>query len=761
MQRAAVRPRVQRDPVLVTRPALVAYTSLALILAGYLVSLVARGGPTTPWFDNWFAAALELVAGVLCAIRGLRRQGDRALPLVIAAAILCWAAGDLVLAIESIVGQPASPSMADIFYLSFYPLLYLALIILVRRGGARALLGSWLDGAVAGTGAAALCAAFLFTALDNALQGSRLGVVVSIAYPVGDLLLVLLVVGGSAVLSRSAGVTWRLLAIGCAINAIGDAFNLVNSADYTALGGVIDGIAWPVSLVLMSASVWVRPRSRSLLPGSIPAGMVLPVFGAASGLAVLLTAAVHQVGRVALALGAAAIFIALLRFLLAVRGLRSLTEERHLASLTDELTQLGNRRMLREVLDQYFDEQRDRAAPRRSLSFLFVDLDRFKQVNDSFGHAAGDALLEQLGPRLRDTLRKGDLLVRVGGDEFGIVLIDAAPSQVDATAQRCLAAIRAPFSVEGVAVRVSASIGVATAPEHARDADSLMRVADAAMYRAKVTDAGLSTYRPDRDAASSRLRLAEELRTAIEEGTLSLHFQPQVDDRTGVVVAAEALARWQHPRLGQVPPLHFIPLAEELGLMPAVTSLVLDRALAQCAHWRAEGHDLKVAVNVSASTMLDDDVAARVAEQLQRHALPPSACIIEVTESVIIDDFEACKQAIDRIRAAGMAVSIDDFGAGVTSLAYLGGLIVDEVKLDRSFILGVTGSDRGRDLVRAVIDLGHALRLRVVAEGVEDAATLDLLRDMGCDLVQGYYTGRPAPAEAVTVGRVALTAIAS
>jgi EAL domain-containing protein (putative c-di-GMP-specific phosphodiesterase class I) len=269
------------------------------------------------------------------------------------------------------------------------------------------------------------------------------------------------------------------------------------------------------------------------------------------------------------------------------------------------------------------------------------------------------------------------------------------------------------------------------------------------MYRAKLTHQPFEVYTASIDDGGNRLVLVEELRSAVEGERLVLHYQPQVDLRNGEVVAAEALVRWPHPRLGLVPPLEFLPLAEEAGLMGPLTRLVLDQAIAQCAVWRAAGSRVAMSVNVSSSNLLDPGFIDVVKATLRRHRVPASALILEMTETTIIRDFAACQSVIEELRSLGLGVSIDDFGSGFTSLAYLGSLPITELKLDRTFIGGLSTNGREQDLklVRATIELGHALGLVVVAEGIETLATLELLALLGCDRAQGYFTGRPVPAQ--------------
>ncbi|HLK42665.1 MAG TPA: bifunctional diguanylate cyclase/phosphodiesterase, partial [Thermoleophilia bacterium] len=388
----------------------------------------------------------------------------------------------------------------------------------------------------------------------------------------------------------------------------------------------------------------------------------------------------------------------------------------------------------------------------RDVAFLFVDLDHFKEVNDSFGHSAGDQLLAQIGPRVRGCLGDSDLFVRIGGDEFAVILVDAGREHAARVAAGLSEVLKSPFTLEMVTVTIGASIGIAVAPDHAADGAELMRCADQAMYRSKSAGTAFEVYEPSLDFEADRLGLVEDLRTAIDRREFEMHYQPQIDLRDGRVSAVEALIRWNHPRRGFVPPLDFLPLAEEAGLMRPLTALVLDEALTQCARWRSQGRTVSVSVNVSATNILDLGFTDMVRDQLRRHDLPASALVLEITETMIISDFDRCKHVVDQLCTLGCVVSIDDFGAGFTSLPYLSRLTVGELKLDRTFLTALAGEDRNRDLalIRATIELAHALGLQVVAEGVEEQATLEILSRLGCDLAQGYHIGRPSPATALS-----------
>jgi diguanylate cyclase (GGDEF)-like protein len=379
---------------------------------------------------------------------------------------------------------------------------------------------------------------------------------------------------------------------------------------------------------------------------------------------------------------------------------------------------------------------------------LYIDLNHFKEINDSFGHPAGDELLRQLGPRLIRAVGTNGSVFRLGGDELAVLLVDADADAAAIVAESILAEVVEPFFLQKMSASVGASIGIALAPHDATEGTGLMWCADTAMYRAKLGNIPHVFYDQDVDGGEQQLNLVEELREAVDEGTFVLHYQPQLNLRTGEVLAVEALIRWPHPRLGLVPPLKFIPLAEDAGLMQALTTWVLAEALAQCATWRSSGRMLAVSVNVTTTNLLQDGFTELVVGLLKKNGLTGDALVIEITETSIITDFARSKAVIEDLRDRDIVVSIDDFGAGFTSLAYLSSLAVGELKLDQTFITGLGGEGKERDLelVRATIQLGHDMRLRVVAEGIEDVETLEILSELGCDRAQGYFISRPMPA---------------
>jgi diguanylate cyclase (GGDEF)-like protein len=414
-------------------------------------------------------------------------------------------------------------------------------------------------------------------------------------------------------------------------------------------------------------------------------------------------------------------------------------------SLHDALTGLGNRSLLQETMDG-LEIGGDRLA-----AVMLLDLDRFKEVNDTLGHDSGDALLRQIALRLQKLLGERGLICRLGGDEFAILLPELAEiGEAGDVASLVLGALEQPFAVGEMKLEVSGSIGVALAPVDGETSTALLQRADVAMYAAKEHHTGWELYAKEHDGYSPRrLSLAAELRHAVERDELMLHYQPKAELGTGRVSGVEALLRWNHPEYGLIPPDEFIPLAEHTGLIRPLTSWVLDHAVEQARVWQDGGTPLSVAVNLSVRALMDGALPDEVAGVLDRASLDAAALVLEITESTIMADPNRAIAVLRRLSDFGVALSIDDFGTGYSSLAYLKRLPVDEVKVDRSFVMNMATDTDDAVIVRSTVDLARNLGLRVVAEGVEDNATWDHLRLLGCDAVQGYYLAKPMPATQV------------
>ncbi len=431
----------------------------------------------------------------------------------------------------------------------------------------------------------------------------------------------------------------------------------------------------------------------------------------------------------------------------AVHRSAALAALRQHEALHDVLTGLPNRASLQVE----FADRLDPDGGQHGLGILLIDLDRFKDINDTLGHPVGDALLTEVAARLRAALRPDDVVARLGGDEFAVLATLAGDSRralAEDLATRVIACLQEPFFITDIRLDAQASVGIALTPEHGTTVESLMSRADVALYAAKEERGRWSVYDPEQDPHTpERLALLGELRDGIERGELELRYQPKCDLPGGEVTGVEALARWRHPRKGLLPPDEFIPLAENTGLITALTLDVLERAMRQARRWAEAGRPLGVAVNLSVRHLSDPHLPAKVEQVLRRHGVPATALTLEVTESTIMKDPGRAMTVLAGLRALGVRIGVDDYGTGYSSLAYLRQLHVDELKIDRSFIGNLTGSDNDEVIVRSTIELGHNLGLVVVAEGVEHAETWARLRELGCDMVQGYFVARPLPAD--------------
>jgi len=421
-------------------------------------------------------------------------------------------------------------------------------------------------------------------------------------------------------------------------------------------------------------------------------------------------------------------------------------ELRHFADLNryqahhDALTGLPNRLHFHDEIERAI------AAGRRRGPFAvaLIDLDRFKEINDSLGHRAGDVLLQQLSHALAGVVRKPDIVARLGGDEFGVLLNGVQTNEGWAEmVGRIKDAVERPVLVDGIPVNVEASIGIAIHPTHGDGVDALLQRADVAMYVAKTTGRGHAVYTPREDPNdASKLALLGELRRALAQRELTLRYQPIVEHgaRTAQV---EALLRWEHPTHGLISPAEFLPLAERTGLIRPLTLYVLEEAVRQCKQWEREGYRLTVSVNLSTRNLSEADLVNNVVRILEEWKLDPSRLILEITESAVMSDPQDTRRTLARLTEHGIKVAIDDFGAGFTSLSHLAHLPIDEIKIDRSFVTDLTTDSSDRAIVRSIISLSHDLGLSVVAEGVETQAVLDALQVLGCDRVQGYYFAKP------------------
>jgi diguanylate cyclase (GGDEF)-like protein len=732
------------------RRALVVAWALALAglvaFAAYAIGGLGRGSVDS-LFDTWVNSGVSFVAAGICLARALRFRGERRAWLMLCAGIVLTAIGDVLYnTMYADVENPPFPSICDVFYLAFYPCVYAGLMMLVRSRAQRFNASIWLDGLIGGFGVAAIGAALVFQPIYETSTGSLGAVATNLAYPLADLLLLGIVVAMFALRGWRPGAAWLLLGAGLAVDAVADSGFLYEVAKGTYRAGHWLDLLWPLCYVLIAAAAWQRPRTgevsfRGWRMIAVPTGF------AASSLGLFVLDHFHRVDTLTLGAALAALLAACARVGFTFKELRSLSETRHQA-LTDDLTGLANRRALNAHLATRIDYA---GSQRTSLGLVVFSLDRFKELNDTLGHQAGDALLQQIEPRVEDALGGDDaLLARMEGPEFALVL----PGERD-DVLRTVAALRAalerPFDLHDTSVLVEAAAGVAMYPEHAEEPGLLLQKADLALQDAAASRSGTAVYAPENDRTSREsLELLAELPRAIAQRELVVFYQPKASLETGRVVSVEALVRWQHPERGLLGPFAFLPMAEQTGLIKPLTSAVLDASLAQCARWAAEGIDLAVSVNLSVLNLIDHGLPGDLAVLLDRHAVPAAKLELEITESILMADPVRAMQVLDELRELGVGLSLDDFGTGYSSLAYLKSLAVDELKIDKSFVMHMDTDDGDAVIVRSTVDLGHNLGLRVVAEGVETPEAWERLRDMGCDLAQGYLLTKPLPGDELT-----------
>jgi diguanylate cyclase (GGDEF)-like protein len=640
-------------------------------------------------------------------------------------------------------GALSASTLFGVFMVGAFVTLMTGLFLLGRSIGMS--MGGWIDGMLAGAGLGSM-ATLLVTFVHGPTQSmsqERLFSIVAITSQC-------LIIGGAIAITASNG--WRLQPVWLAIlgtQVVGVGMHSV-LLDMLRLPGpqeqALGEFIWFIESAGLLIAAWsADPEARAGTTRRLAAwsAAAMPLIGLVSTAAVLSVLVFTTVPGPAIVPAVVASLLATMRILQAIRGAETSRELRTLAT-TDELTGLANRRQLYLRADDLLTRRSG-----GSHTLLLLDLNAFKEVNDSLGHPVGDALLVRLGARLSSALPDDALLARLGGDEFAILLPDAGAKAAEGAAEDVRAALRAPFSVQGVRLQIGVSIGSARFPEDGRTAIELLSRADVAMYTAKRSGKFFQHYAPELESDTlDRLELLADLETALSDGQFECLYQPKMDLETGKIVSAEALVRWRHPERGLLTPAAFLDLVEQTGALPALTGVVLDQALAAAAQWHRYGYDLTVAINVGAADLLDVRLASRVLERLAFNRLPLDAVIIEVTENAFIDAAPS-ERMVHELRAAGIRIAIDDYGAGYSSLARLRSLHADELKLDRSLVAAMTGDPDAAAVVRSSVQLAHSLHMKLVAEGVEDLETLDLLTDFGCDEAQGYYIAKPLAADEV------------
>jgi diguanylate cyclase (GGDEF)-like protein len=738
-----VRERLRGTPVGLTLENVLLGVTFVLVVA-YTIGLLLGGDGPNPLVDIWLGELTQWVPAAIFWLATVRTGFRRPDVLLATLAVTFNAAADTyyVTAMDA-AGELPFPSPADIGYLLFYPLMLASLIALVRsqmRGLAWSVL---LDSAVGALGSAAILAALLGPVLTSAVsEPEAFPTAVAVAYPVFDLLLVAAIAGIAAAPGLSIGPRWTFVVGGLVVFAAADVVYALLEVSGTYIVGIPLDAAWALGLALMA--VWVteagRPHAVRAFSGRKTPALFVPAVAVAAGLGVLILGTQIEQPLAAIVLASLTVSLAAIPLVFRQRLLRK-------QARTDDLTGLPNRRALYSDAPALLILSRVPARQRHS-ALLLLDLDRFKEVNDSLGHDVGDRLLVQVSARLRAALPRDAVLARLGGDEFAVLTGGTGETEATALALTLRDSLAQPFVLGGLAVETRASIGIALFPEQGHNLSDLLRRADMAMYKAKATRVGTHVYSSEDDShGDARMRTLQELRVAITQDQLRIHYQPKVSLASGAVTGVEALVRWEHPERGLLLPEDFLDLVEESGLMHELTRMVLTQALDQAVRWQASGRALTIAVNMSASSLVDIDLPDQIVRMVHERGLPASALMLEITEDFLIRDRERAHAVLTRLRQAGIQIAVDDFGTGYSSLSYLRDLPIDELKLDRSFVLPMSDDVRAASLVASTIGLAHSLGLRMVAEGVETGAAFDELARYGCDDAQGFFMSKPVPAE--------------
>jgi diguanylate cyclase (GGDEF)-like protein len=724
---------------------------IALVIVAYGVStLVVHRPPSgyNTFWDGWVQNIASALPVIPLLLRARRSPRLRSAWLTMAAGVVLYTLADLVYIYHDQNLRPIpSPAPSDAFFLSCNVAFIIAFAILSQSSFGRVHASVRLDGAIAGLAIAAVAGVVWFGPV-LLVSGRPFQAAVDLAYPVCDLVLIVLLVAGLAPHRFRPNWTTSLLMTGIAFSVVGSVIFLNRAADGTYVAGTLLGTTWLMSFFFIGLTATVQDRRRTggaRAPVSSPAGIVVVpvVFGVAS-LAVLATSIYRHDSSVVMILAISALALVICRMAITLREVRqSMTNYQD--ARTDYLTGLPNRRAFLERLESRLSSDPDAAG---GTGVLLVDLDGFKEVNDALGHTAGDVLLCVVAKRFEHQLGHRGVLARLGGDEYACYCPGTNEDDLVAIAHELAQTLADPCVLDGTSVRVGASIGVALSWPDAKTNGELLRCADVAMYDAKRTHAGVSAYRPEADPHSrERLALIDALRDAISSRALIMHYQPTLDMRTGSIRGLEALVRWPHPSLGLLYPDTFIPLAEQNGLMPQLTSAVLEMAVGQAVRLDRAGHRLAMSVNISRYDLVDEDLARYVDSVLAVHGFPADRLTLEVTESALGGDPKRAERCVRQLRSLGVRVSIDDFGVGYSSMSQLLALAIDELKIDKSFTLALTSDPRAQAIVRSTIELARALSLTLVAEGIETEEALRTLQGLGAEVGQGYLIARPLPCE--------------
>lgn len=719
------------------------FVALAGLIVIYLI------GSLSPWDDTIESTYLPLVFAYLlilatlgCLGRARRDRRDRVAWMLFGLGIGLWtvAAISRNLFFDGTSDRPV-PAWIDPLFLALYPCAFIGLLLVIRARLRRFNQLPLLDGLAGVLAVVALSLAFFHQSFQDGTGADTLETVVLLSYPIGDLLLVALI----AILLRIDGMRrdgpWILIGAGFALFAIADiVFALLAPGDEAVVAPL--WAVWMFATLLIVSGTWRDDRDmREATPGHTQ--LILPFVLTTAVIVILVAGQSRDLLPAAIWFALAAFVVVVIRLIISAFENKKMFDERD-RGMVDELTGLASRRQVNEWLQRLPSD-----GPGPAKLILIINLARFKELNAALGPRVGDEILSVVGTRLNRTVGDDGDLGRLGGDEF-ILITDAGEGRrsPDGRAAAISAALAAPMRVDGLQVHVDAYVGAVVRSDPAQEGLELVRRADLAVRKAKARQVAFLLYTgAESDQTRERLQLLQDFREGLDRRELVLHFQPKVRLADGTVSGAEALVRWRHPEEGLLGPYAFLEMAESAGLMHRVTQEVLTMAIAQLSEWKRQGLDLGVAVNLAMPNLLDTGLPDDIEEQLRSGGLVPSDLTMEITENIVMNDPDRVLGNLAELHRVGVRISLDDFGAGNTSLSYLRQLPIDEVKIDRSLVGNMTRSAEDGVVARAAVSVSQELGMEVVAEGVEDAETVNALRALGCEEAQGFHFARPMPPE--------------
>lgn len=717
----------------------VAWTSWAWLILGLAANQVTRWvAPESS--QTILLTTLTIFFPMLVlrlALAARMYAGRRAGLLLLLAAVTAWALGSMSVNSASGAAEHHFPAPGEWLFLLSYLGMAGYLMLDVDRRQLRPTRG-WLDIAVICGGTSCLASLLLVTPIRLASGQEGVPLLLALIYPLADGVLVLAVLGQALLQSRTDLVKSVMLGVAFVLLACADSGFALQASARTYDFANISNALWGGAFALLVAAA-CRPPTSVIRTVPKAAGTAVLVAAGAVATAVLMVRPDSGLAWFTLPPAAFTMVTVAWRMVLALRDANRAAEAFAL-SRTDDLTKLPNRRAVRVRLE-------DGIGAGEPLALMMLDLDGFKEINDALGHQVGDTVLRLVAVRMREAVEPRDLVARLGGDEFAIILADRDEIELMETAQDVLRELRKPISVDGIEICPSGSIGITVAGPEERDSGELLRRADVAMYQAKASGTGAALYDVELDEFSrSRLQLAEELRKGLQDGQIEVWYQPQLDVPTMRISGLEALVRWRHPVQGVISPVSFLPAARRAGLMAALSEEIARQALRDHRQRLDAGLDLRMAVNCAPTELLGHAFLPQLYAAIEEYGIPADRLVLEITEDSFLSDPHRTRELLVDLRSHGVQVSIDDYGTGFSSLTYLRNLPAQELKIDRSLVRNVAEDHRSREIVASTIQLAHALDMRIVAEGVENADDLAALDAMGIDTVQGYHVARPMPA---------------